>query len=64
MPTSNFKTLLFLGTAIMLSACGQAENTADKATETAAAATEAVAKTMKEKTTTISILKRFWAKKP
>jgi len=55
MPTSKLKTSLFLGTVIMLSACGQAENTADKMTEkaieTATANAEKMTDTLKAKAT-------------
>ena len=50
MPISRFKTLLFSGTAILLSACGQAENTADKMADTAKEKITASADKMKDQT--------------
>jgi len=51
MPTSKFKTVLLLGTAMMLAACGQAEHTADKVSEKAKKKVAATADKMKETTT-------------
>ena len=50
MTISKFKTVLFLGTAIFLTACGQAENAADKMTDTAKEKVTASADKMKDKT--------------
>lgn len=47
MPAFKFKTLLLLGTALVMSACGQGDKTAEKITEKAAE----TADTLKEKTT-------------
>ena len=47
MPASKFKTLLLLGTTLLMSACGQGEKTAEKVAEKAAE----TADTLKAKTT-------------
>jgi len=50
MPISKLKTVLLLGSAMMLAACGQAENTADKMADKAKEKVTANADKMKEKT--------------
>lgn len=51
MPISKLKTFLLLGTAMVLGACGQAENTADKMADKAKDKVTATADKMKETTT-------------
>jgi len=48
MPVSKLKSILLLGTTLVLSACGQAENTAEKMTDKAKDAVSATADTLKE----------------
>ena len=55
MPMSKLKSILLLGTTLMLSACGQAESTADKmadkAKDTASATADNISDNVKENTT-------------